>query len=305
MTPERIMTPPRLCVYPPPPTGKSGWPWIEETPPLPLLMPDGKLWPKITIVTPSYNQAAFLEETLRSVLLQGYPSLEYIVMDGGSSDGSAEIIERYAPWLAHWQSQRDDGQAGAIADGFARASGEVLAWLNSDDRYQPHALARVGAFFARSPRVGFLSSDVNHIKQDSSLIKRHYVADPSFFITANVGFHNMVQPGCYWRREAYLLAGGMDRSFRFCMDRDLFLRLLRVARARRLSGPPLADFRHHSEAKSSTIRDVATREGALLVERYGSPLLRPLRRPIAHLWELMKWPAKLRAWMHQNWRVEI
>lgn len=299
------MKQPALHDLPPPPPGKTGWPWTEETPPLPPLMPNGRPWPRISVVTPSYNQAAFLEETLRSVLLQGYPNLEYLVMDGGSTDSSAAIIERYAPWLSHWQSQRDDGQTGAIADGFALASGEILAWLNSDDRYRPGVLARVGECFAARPGVGFLCGDVNHIREDGSLIKRHFIAPPSFIVTANVGFHNMIQPGCYWRHDAYRRAGGLDRSFRFCMDRDLFLRLLRVTRAARLSGPPTADFRHHSEAKSTKIRDVRAREDALLMERYGSPTLRPLRRPIAHLWELMKWPAKMRGWVHQRWGAEL
>ena len=91
-------------------------------------------WPGITIVTPSFNQAAFVEATLRSVLLQGYPRLEYLVMDGGSTDGSVEIIRRYERWLAGWVSEKDDGQSHAINKGFARAAGEVVAWLNSDDR---------------------------------------------------------------------------------------------------------------------------------------------------------------------------
>jgi glycosyltransferase involved in cell wall biosynthesis len=299
------MRPPRLHDLPAPPPGTSGWPWTEEPPELSPTLPDGGPWPKISVVTPSYNQVAYLEETLRSVLLQGYPNLEYIVMDGGSDDGSAALIERYAPWLSHWQSQPDAGQSAAIADGFALTSGEVLAWLNSDDRYRPGALARVGRHFARHRRVAFVCGDVNHVEQSGRLIKRHYIAPPSFFVTANVGYHNMVQPACFWRRSAYERAGGLDRSLRFCMDRDLFLRLLRAGPARRLAGAPLADFRHHSEAKSSTIRDVRARESAMLMERYGSPYFRGLQRPIAHLWEAMKWPARLRGWAHRRWGVEL
>lgn len=297
------MQPPRLEHLPPP--QKTGWPWTDAPPPLAPTMPDGTPWPRITVVTPSFNQAGFLEETLRSVLLQGYPNLEYIVMDGGSTDGSVEIIERYAPWLSFWQSQPDGGQSAAIRAGFARATGSVLAWLNSDDRYQPHALARVGRFFARHPRVVFATSDVNHIDAAGGVIKRGYVAGPAFVITANIGLHNMVQPGCFWRRETYERVGGLDPSLRFCMDRDLFLRLLQAGPARRMPGPPTADFRHHPEAKSSTIRHVAAEEGETLIARYGSWYLRPLRRPLAHLWELMKWPAKTRSWLHRRWGVEL
>jgi glycosyltransferase involved in cell wall biosynthesis len=299
------MRPPRLQDLPPPPPGASGWPWTDEPPVLPPTLPDGSPWPKITVVTPSYNQAVYLEETLRSVLLQGYPNLEYIVMDGGSDDGSVALIERYAPWLSHWQSQPDGGQSAAIAAGFARASGEVLAWLNSDDRYRPGALPRVGRYFARHARVAFVSSDVNHVDAGGRLITRSYVAGPAFLITANVGSHNMLQPGCFWRRRAYAQVGGVDSSLRFCMDRDLFLRLLLAGPARRMPGPPTADFRHHELAKSSTIRDVAAAEGRALIERYGSAYLRPLRRPIAHLWELMKLPSKTRGWIHRRWGVEL
>lgn len=137
---------PTITDLPPPPPGRHGWPWTVATPPAAPVMANNRPWPRITIVTPSYQQAQYLEEAIRSVLLQGYPNLEYIVMDGGSRDGSVEIIQRYAPWLSYWQSQPDGGQSAALADGFARATGEILAWINSDDRLQPGALQRVGQF---------------------------------------------------------------------------------------------------------------------------------------------------------------
>lgn len=109
---------PTITDLPPPPPGRHGWPWTVATPPAAPVMANNRPWPRITIVTPSYQQAQYLEEAIRSVLLQGYPNLEYIVMDGGSRDGSVEIIQRYAPWLSYWQSQPDGGQSAALADGF-------------------------------------------------------------------------------------------------------------------------------------------------------------------------------------------
>ena len=103
-------------------------------------MPDGRSWPKISIVTPSYNQGEFLEETIRAVLLQNYPNLEYFIMDGGSTDNSVEIIKTYKPWLTYWVSEKDKGQADAINKGFERVTGDILAWLNSDDTYEPDIL---------------------------------------------------------------------------------------------------------------------------------------------------------------------
>src|SRR5215831_6523303 len=119
---------PRLCELPPAPAGKSGWPWTEETSALADQNEDGINWPRISIVTPSYNQGQFLEETIRSVLLQNYSNLEYIVIDGGSSDNSAEIIRKYEPWLTHWVSEKDDGQSHAINKGFQRVTGDLVAW---------------------------------------------------------------------------------------------------------------------------------------------------------------------------------
>src|SRR5439155_19891425 len=122
----------RLSVLPPPPRGKTGWPWTEESTPVAEAIKNGASWPRISIVTPSYNQGHFIEETIRSVLLQGYPNLEYIVMDGGSKDGTLSILRKYEHAIDFYTSAPDKGQAEAINKGFARASGDILAWLNSD-----------------------------------------------------------------------------------------------------------------------------------------------------------------------------
>ena len=117
---------PTLNDLPPPPPGKVGWPWTEATPSLLAPARDGASLPRITIVTPSFNQARFIEETIRSVLLQDYPNLEYIITDGGSTDGSVEIIRTYARWLTDWVAEPDHGQSDAINKGFARATGDIV-----------------------------------------------------------------------------------------------------------------------------------------------------------------------------------
>jgi hypothetical protein len=138
---------PTLRDLPSPPPGRTGWPWTEASAPtLPPTTPDGQPWPRITIVTPSFNQGAFVEATLRSVLLQGYPDLEYLVLDGGSTDGSVEIIKKYAPWLSYWVSEPDGGQS---ARGLRRGSGLFATWINSDDMLCRDALV------THASRVGF------------------------------------------------------------------------------------------------------------------------------------------------------
>ena len=137
---------PRLADLPEVPSDRKGWPWTKE-----YVEGAGDLegqdWPKLSVVVPSYNQGAFLEETLRSILLQGYPDLELFVMDGGSDDESVATIEKYGNWIEWWVSGKDGGQAAAINKGFERATGEILNWINSDDVFCP------GAFHAAAQRL--------------------------------------------------------------------------------------------------------------------------------------------------------
>ena len=146
---RKLMRCPRLAELPPPPEGKTGWPWTVETPRLPPARPDDSPWPSISIVTPSFNQGTYLEETIRSILLQGYPNLEYIIIDGGSTDESAAIIKKYERWLTYWVSEPDQGQPQAINKGFARVSGEIGGYLNSDDFYLSNALSAAAVSFMR------------------------------------------------------------------------------------------------------------------------------------------------------------
>src|SRR5262249_24267921 len=139
-----------------PPPGKTGWPWTEESPRLAETTPNGKVWPRVSVITPSYNQGQFIEETIRSVLLQGYPNLEYMIIDGGSTDESLEIIRKYEPWLASFVSEPDRGQTHAINKGWMRATGEILAYINTDDCYLNGAIATAAHEFCTRPDVGMV-----------------------------------------------------------------------------------------------------------------------------------------------------
>jgi glycosyltransferase involved in cell wall biosynthesis len=218
-----MIRPPRLADLPPPPPGNEGWPWTEAAA---SEGQDADL-PRITIVTPSYNQADYLEQTMRSVLLQGYPNLEYIVIDGGSRDGSAEIIRRYESWLAYWASEPDRGQAHAINKGLARSTGEILAWLNSDDFYTRGTLPLV----ARRMAAGRTSALVGHclrLHADGSppMLLRGRYSSRSRLLAFWKGYE-MHQPSIFWRREVFEKTGLLDEEIHYALDFDYWVRLSR------------------------------------------------------------------------------
>ncbi len=296
---------PLLNDLPNPIKGKIGWPWTAERTQVPATMDDDCPWPRLSIVTPSYNQGAFLEETIRSVLLQAYPNLEYIIMDGGSKDDSLAIIRKYKPWLSYLHIGPDGGQSAAIAEGFRHASGDILAWINSDDRFMPGTLMRVARFFSKHPRVMFGNGDVNCININGDYMLRYFSVSPNKFLTANLGIHGWPQQGCFWRRSAYESVGGMDGSLRFCMDRDLFIRLTAFGGSCRIPGPSLGDFRTHEEAKSSTLLDIGECESMALIAKYGNRALGRHRWLLHFLWQLWCLPTFMRSrtirWFNWEW----
>lgn len=190
-------------------------------------MPSGEPWPRVTVVTPSYNQARFLEGTIRSVLLQGYPNLEYIVIDGGSTDGSAAIIRRYEPWLSYWISESDNGQAHAINKGFQRATGTVLAWLNSDDRYEPGAIAQAVATLM-TQRAHVVYANCRLVDSAGELVR---LANPSQVTIGSLlrywrEDHIPPQPSMFFTAEALRSVGWLDEGLVYAMDYDLCLKLI-------------------------------------------------------------------------------
>jgi glycosyltransferase involved in cell wall biosynthesis len=207
-------------------------------------------WPSISIVTPSFNQAQFLEATITSVLDQGYPALEYFIIDGGSTDGSREIIERHAPRLAGWVSERDAGQADAINKGWRRATGEVLAYLNSDDIYQPGALARVAEYFRRHPDTDMVYSDCASIGGDGrpdGPVTRMPQVSLEWLLRFPIP-----QPTMFFRRRLLDRIGLLNPALDFTMDWDFCLRAAVAGVVmRRVDGPPLAAFRSWAGQKTA------------------------------------------------------
>ena len=207
-----------------------------------------KRQPLVSIVTPSYNQARFLESTIQSVLAQDYPAIEYIVGDGGSSDGSVEIIQKYADRLAYWVSETDQGQTDAINKGFAKASGEVLAWLNSDDTYEPHAVSEAVAFLQAHPDVGMVYGDANFIDLQGRVMGR-FPAAQTDYKRLRRGYVHIPQQAAFWRASLWKEVGPLDPSFTFAMDYDLWVRLARITELR-YHPRVWANFRLHGGSKT-------------------------------------------------------
>jgi glycosyltransferase involved in cell wall biosynthesis len=204
-------------------------------------------FPRVSIVTPSYNQAEFLEQTMQSVLSQGYPDLEYIVVDGGSTDGSQEVIRRSADRLAWWVSEKDRGQADGINKGLARATGEIVAWLNSDDVYLPGAIAGAVAAFAADPQAGMVFSDVMAIDGRGRTTNRMRCGD--WGLDDLMTFHILGQPGVFMRRGVLEQAGLLDLDYHYMLDHHLWLRMAQLA-PMRYTRAAWAAGRFHADAKN-------------------------------------------------------
>ncbi len=214
-------------------------------------------YPKISLVTPSYNQGQFLEQTIRSILDQDYPNLEYIIIDGRSSDDSKKIIKKYASKLKYWVSEKDDGQADAINKGFSHATGEIMGWLNSDDVLMPGSLQLIAKIFTELPATEWISSTPQTITQHGHV--QHLGLRPVYIqkLIAAGWYHGLglgfiMQEGTFWRRSLWKAAGNKVNNFHFGMDFDLWKRF-----ANRTSllpvHIPLAAFRLNPQRKSKAI----------------------------------------------------
>jgi glycosyltransferase involved in cell wall biosynthesis len=264
---------PTITDLPSPPRGKIGWPWTKETPHLPNTMPNGSHWPRLSVVTPSYNQGAFIEETIRSVLLQGYPNLEYIIIDGGSADDTLAILKKYSPFLSYWRSEPDDGQSAAIDIGLSRGSGTISAYINSDDYYLRGALEHVASVFDQTAcdvLVGRRRFGYNGLRpfRRSWWITHMRPFAPPFALCDASKVYGLPQECVFWRSAKHSLHS-FDPTLQFCMDLDWFSKIIPgstvVHTTRRLAAMHL-----HNESKTARLSHVWAEERARILERIAS-----------------------------------
>jgi GT2 family glycosyltransferase len=234
----------------------------------------------VSIVTPSFNQASYLEQTLLSVIEQDYADIEYLVIDGGSTDGSADIIKRYASRLAYWISEKDSGQAEAINKGMARAQGEIVAWLNSDDTYLPGAVTAAVRAFEQNPDAALVYADMLAVDERgqtfNTLRFRQLTLDDL------LSFQIIGQPAVFMRRSAFENAGGLDLSYHFLLDHHLWIRI--ASQGRILHIPQTwAAARYHAKAKNRAQAAAFGREAFRILDwAKTDPDFAPLLSPISH-----------------------
>lgn len=284
------MRSPRLADLPSPPKGKAGWPWTIETPRLPPARPDGSPWPRISIVTPSYNQGNFIEETIRSILLQGYPDLEYIIIDGASTDQSPEIIKRYEPWLSYWVSEPDRGQAHAINKGLSLSSGDIFQWINSDDIVLRSALTEIAlAFCGRAvaaPIIVGPSFPTARQQPNRKLSVTNLLTGRSV----------LSQPG-FWMLRRHLQLVGINETFHYAFDWEMAIRYLETYPEVNYIRCPVVFFRHHAGAKTSQTFDRFAVEGLPMLARLHRSLADPAHRRVCREAQHRRnWQRHLTAW---------
>jgi GT2 family glycosyltransferase len=253
---------------PPPSEHRTGWPWTS----LPVIdhsNGDSAL-PRVTIVTPSFNQGQFIEETIRSVLLQDYPNLEYIIIDGGSTDNTLDIIRRYSSFLTYWVSEPDQGQADAVQKGWRHGTGEILAYLNSDDAYLPNAIASAVRGLNAHPNALAVCGGELWIDSQGIVIKENRPRSATWH--ALMQFEFIPQPAVFLRRSAFQRAGGFNLGFRNVFDFELWTRLAMLGDIQCINRL-LAVTRWHSSTKTTTQRLAIARELKQVVEKnFATPM---------------------------------
>jgi glycosyltransferase involved in cell wall biosynthesis len=245
------------------------------------------LQPLVSIVTPSFNQGEYLEETICSVLEQDYPNIEYLIVDGGSTDSSLEIIKRYQERLSWWVSEADQGQTDAINKGFIHAQGEILAWLNSDDTYLPNTVSQAVEFLQSHPNVGMVYGNANLIDEHGKVIGK-FPARQTDYRLLRRGYVHIPQQSSFFRARLWQKVGPLDPTFHFAMDYDLWVRLAHITTLHYF--PVLwANFRLHGAGKSMVSDDRCWPEMVRVHRRDGGSwcswlIFKAMLRPLVYGW---------------------
>lgn len=270
----------RLDELPPPPCERTGWPWTVDTAYVPA-RDAGGAWPKISIVTPSYNQAAFIEQTIRSILLQGYPNIEYVIMDGGSNDGTIEIIRKYEPWISSWVSVPDGGQVDALNRAFPETTGDILNWINSDDLLLPGALFAVATLFRLDASVDIVSG-ARLQRSARTGIEQVWAPWLDQWPMVAAGFPLLPQEATFFSRRLWSRVGKFDESLDYAFDGAFFSRAIAAAAKIVVTETPLGLMHAYREQKS--LRDDETmRSNKIRLRSLIESNLSPLRRAVVRL----------------------
>lgn len=267
------MRSPTLSELPPPPEGRTGWPWTEDSPPAPAEPLGGVAWPRVSVVMPSYRQGQFIEEAIRSNLLQGYPDYELIIHDGGSQDATLSVLEKYSPWITHWASEPDNGQSDAINRCLRRATGDLILWTNTDD------LTLAGAFQAAGRAAAtkgidqpqwIIGNAYERIMAEGG-IDRPYPREKWRMTRERLAWgHGVCCPAVFWSKA---ISQELDADLHYAMDLELWNRFSTVT-------PPtliddyLAINRIHEQTKTSTGQVRMANEFYEVTLRYGDDRLR-------------------------------
>lgn len=224
-------------------------------------------YPKISIVTPSFNQGHFIEETILSVINQDYPNIEYILIDGGSTDNTIEIIKKYSDRIAYWVSEKDNGQSEAINKGFKVATGEIVGWLNSDDILMPGALTSVMEYFSNHKEIDFLNGYTLVMDIQSKILYNYFILKQKKWY-AKHGVYYISQPSMFWKINLFDKIGYLKEDFHARMDQEFLIRILKndckIGQVKKI----LAGFRVHNASKTFFSGQIWTRDEKELFNLY-------------------------------------
>ena len=205
--------------------------------------------PKISIITPSYNQGQFIEETILSVIKQNYTNIEYLIVDGGSTDNTLEIIKKYEHRITYWVIEKDNGQSDAINKGFKKATGDIICWINSDDILMPNALKTIANYFNNNKDVGLANGYTLRIDQNSNILYNHFILKQKHFYARN-GLYYLAQPSMFWRKGILDEIGLIREDFHAQMDKEFLIRVfqkgIKIGRINKI----LAAIRIHEDSKT-------------------------------------------------------